>query len=155
MSRPRHDLSVLVVDDSAVARQVISSLLSSVGMTVQAAHDPLFALQKLERWEPDVLVLDLEMPRMDGLTFLRRLRRERPIPVVICSGTTEGRGTKALQALEEGATDVIMKPRTGIRDFLFESAIVLVDAVAAAAETRAARTRRAQVRPSGPPLMAH
>ena len=145
------DLSVLVVDDSAVARQVIGSLLSAAGMRVQSAHDPVFALQKLARWEPDVIVLDLEMPRMDGLTFLRRLRRERGIPVVVCSGTTEGRGNKALQALEEGAIDVVLKPRTGIRDFLFESAIVLVDAVAAAAETRAAHQRRAQLRPSQTP----
>ena len=145
-----HDLSVLVVDDSAVARQVIGSLLTAAGMRVQSAHDPLFALQKLARWEPDVVVLDLEMPRMDGLTFLRRLRRERQIPVVVCSGTTEGRGSKALQALEEGAIDVVLKPRTGIRDFLFESAIVLVDAVAAAAESRAARARPPELRVSEP-----
>jgi two-component system chemotaxis response regulator CheB len=143
MSTARYDLSVLVVDDSAVARHVLSALLGAAGMRVQAAHDPLFALQKLERAEPDVVVLDLEMPRMDGITFLRRLRRETDIPVVVCSGITDGRCAKAMVALEEGAVEVVSKPKTGMRQLLYESAVVLVDAVVAAAETRpAARARR-------------
>jgi two-component system chemotaxis response regulator CheB len=107
MTATRRALQVLIVDDSAVARQVLSAVLSAAGMEVKVAPDPLFALAKLERWEPDVLVLDLEMPRMDGLTFLRQLRKNRSIPVVICSGTTDGRGTKAIQALEEGAAEVV------------------------------------------------
>jgi two-component system chemotaxis response regulator CheB len=130
-------LKVLVVDDSAVARQVLTSVLSAAGMEVSAAPDPLFALRKLERFEPDVLVLDLEMPRMDGITFLRRLRQERDLPVVICSGVTDGRGEKALLALDEGAVEVVTKPKIAVRDFLFESSVLLVDAVTAAAETRA------------------
>jgi len=143
VSAARHDLSVLVVDDSAVARHVLGALLGAAGMRVQAAHDPLFALQKLERLEPDVMVLDLEMPRMDGITFLRRLRRERDIPVVVCSAITDGRCAKAMLALEEGAVEVVSKPKTGMRQLLYESAVVLVDAVVAAAETRpAARARR-------------
>jgi two-component system, chemotaxis family, protein-glutamate methylesterase/glutaminase len=130
-------LSVLVVDDSAVARQVMTTLLCAAGMKVQVAHDPLFALQKLERWEPDVLVLDIEMPRMDGLSFLKILRKERrDTPVVICSGATGDLGDKALLALDEGAAEVVTKPQIAVRDFLYESAVVLVDAVLAAAQTR-------------------
>ena len=132
----RRRLSVMVVDDSAVARQVMTTLLSAAGMRVQVAHDPLFALQKLERWEPDVLVLDIEMPRMDGLSFLKLLRKDRDTPVVICSGATGDRGDKALRALDEGAAEVVTKPQIAVRDFLYESAIVLVDAVVAAAQTR-------------------
>jgi two-component system chemotaxis response regulator CheB len=126
----------MVVDDSAVARQVMTTLLSAAGMRVQVAHDPVFALQKLERWEPDVLVLDIEMPRMDGLSFLRLLRKDRDTPVVICSGATGDRGDKALRALDEGAAEVVTKPQIAVRDFLYESAVVLVDAVVAAAQTR-------------------
>ncbi len=133
-------LSVMVVDDSAVARQVMTTLLSAAGMRVQVAHDPVFALQKLERWEPDVLVLDIEMPRMDGLSFLKLLRKERDTPVVICSGATGDRGDKALRALDEGAAEVVTKPQIAVRDFLYESAVVLVDAVVAAAQTRRRRS---------------
>jgi len=129
-------LEVLVVDDSAVARQVLSAVLTAAGMQVRVAPDPLFALQKMDKSEPDVVVLDLEMPRMDGLTFLKRLNRERPIPVVICSGTTDGRGTKAIEALQLGAIEVVTKPKTALREFLFESSVMLVDAVTAAAKTR-------------------
>lgn len=129
-------LRVLIVDDSAVARQVLSAVLTAAGMDARVAPDPLFALQKLERWEPDVIVLDLEMPRMDGLTFLKRLGQHRSIPVVICSGTTEGRGNNAIAALEAGAVEVVTKPKTAVREFLFESSVMLVDAVTAAAATR-------------------
>jgi two-component system chemotaxis response regulator CheB len=129
-------LEVLVVDDSAVARQVLSAVLTAAGMNVRVAPDALFAWRKLEISEPDVVVLDLEMPHMDGLTFLKRLERERPIPVVICSGTTDGRGSKAIEALEHGAVEVVTKPKTAVREFLFESSVVLVDAVTAAAATR-------------------
>jgi two-component system, chemotaxis family, protein-glutamate methylesterase/glutaminase len=129
-------LEVLVVDDSAVARQVLSAVLTAAGMEVRVAPDPLFALQKMDKSLPDVVVLDLEMPRMDGLTFLKRLNRERPIPVVICSGTTDGRGAKAIEALEHGAIEVVTKPKTALREFLFESSVMLIDAVTAAAKTR-------------------
>ena len=82
--RPIH---VLVVDDSAVVRQFMSALLGAEqGMEVMVAADPLIALRKMESRRPDVIVLDLEMPRMDGLTFLRRVMRQDPIPVVVCSG---------------------------------------------------------------------
>jgi two-component system, chemotaxis family, protein-glutamate methylesterase/glutaminase len=151
LSGPRERrLRVMVVDDSAVARQVLTAVLSAAGMEVKSAPDPLFALQKLDAFDPDVLVLDLEMPRMDGLTFLRRLRREGDLPVVVCSGTTDGRGEKALRALDEGAVEVVTKPKTAVRDFLFESSVMLVDAVTAAAETRPSvrARRRANAGPS-------
>jgi len=145
VAKPREALRVLVVDDSAVTRQVLVTLLRERGMRVEAAADPLIALTKMAHTPPDVIVLDLEMPRMDGLSFLRRLRAERPTPVVICSGVAE-RGTEAaLRALEEGALEIISKPRVGLRSFLVESATRLIDAVEAAA---AARPRRAPRAPS-------
>ncbi len=90
---------------------------------------------KMKKKRPDVIILDLEMPRMDGLTFLRKIVREDPIPVVICSALTGPDTSIGLQALEEGAVDVVTKPRFGVRDFLHESAVVLIDAVRAAART--------------------
>ncbi len=139
--RPLH---VLVVDDSAVVRQSLTAILAHAGgMTVETAHDPLFALEKMKQRRPDVIVLDLEMPRMDGLTFLRKLAAEDPIPVVVCSGLV-GHGTEeALKAVEEGAVDVIAKPKLAVRDFLEESAVLLVDAVRGAAEARTTRRRTA------------
>jgi two-component system chemotaxis response regulator CheB len=93
---------------------------------------------------PDVILLDLEMPRMDGLTFLRKIMAEDPIPVVICSGLV-GRGTEAaLRALEEGAVEVMAKPKLGVRDFINESAQTLIDTVRGAAQAR--------VRPTSPAL---
>ena len=92
-------LRVLVVDDSAIARQVLSGVLALQGMEVRAASDPLIALGKMRTWAPDVIVLDLEMPRMDGLTFLRLLRKQAmATPVVICSGVAGERSAVALRA---------------------------------------------------------
>ncbi len=149
MSERSRRLEVLIVDDSAVARQVLSAVLTAAGMDVRVAPDPLFALQKLAKSEPDVVVLDLEMPRMDGLTFLKRLNRERPLPVVICSGTTDANGRKAIEALEHGAIEVVTKPKTAVKEFLFESSVMLVDAVTAAAATR---PKLALPRPSSAPM---
>jgi two-component system chemotaxis response regulator CheB len=103
---------------------------------VAVASDPLIALDKMKRSRPDVIVLDLEMPRMDGLTFLRRIMAEDPIPVVICSGLA-GQGTEAaLRALEEGAVGIVAKPKLGVREFLRESAVMLADTVRSAAQAR-------------------
>jgi two-component system chemotaxis response regulator CheB len=109
-AEPARQLRVMVVDDSAVARQVLASVLSAAGMHVQVAPDPLFALQKLERWDPDVLVLDLEMPRMDGITFLHKIMRYRPTPVIVVSSLTPAGGALALEALAAGACEVMCKP---------------------------------------------
>jgi two-component system chemotaxis response regulator CheB len=117
-------------------------------MTVTAAADPLIAMDKMKRVRPDVILLDLEMPRMDGLRFLRKIMAEDPIPVVVCSGLT-GPGTEAgLRALEEGAVEVVTKPKLGVKGFLEESASVLVDVVRAAAH---ARLHRSSPRSTTPP----
>jgi two-component system, chemotaxis family, protein-glutamate methylesterase/glutaminase len=140
-------IRVLVVDDSALVRQVLTSLLTSEpGFEVVCAHDPIIAQQKMERSRPDVVILDLELPRMDGLTFLRKIMAEDPLPVVVCSAHT-GKGTDAaLRALEEGAVDVLAKPRLGVKDFLWESSLLFLDAVRAAAE--AGRGRKRAPRPA-------
>lgn len=109
---PSSPIRVLVVDDSAVARQLLAALLASdPAFEVTLAADPLVAMERMKVKRPDVILLDLEMPRMDGLTFLRHLNAVDPIPVVVCSAAT-GRGTAAaLQALTSGAVEVIEKPR--------------------------------------------
>jgi two-component system chemotaxis response regulator CheB len=131
---------VLVVDDSALVRQVFSAILApEKGFDVMTAHDPLIALPKMQRQRPDVVILDLEMPRMDGLTFLRRIMAEDPLPVIVCSALT-GAGTEtALRALEEGAVEVLAKPRLGVRDFLEESTKAVREAVRAASRARPPR----------------
>jgi two-component system, chemotaxis family, protein-glutamate methylesterase/glutaminase len=129
-------IQVLVVDDSAVVRQALSAILRGAGMHVETASDPILAQEKMRRARPDVIVLDIEMPRMDGLTFLRGLMREDPLPVVVCSGLA-GPGTDcAIAALEEGAVEVVAKPRLGVKGFLEESARRMVQAVRAAAQAR-------------------
>jgi two-component system, chemotaxis family, protein-glutamate methylesterase/glutaminase len=135
--KPREKLHVLVVDDSALVRQVMQAILQTDRrISVEVAADPLIAMSKMQKERPDVVITDLEMPRMDGLTFLRKLMSELPLPVVICSGFA-AKGTElALRALEEGAVEVITKPRLGVREFLHESAVLLLDAVWSAAEAR-------------------
>jgi two-component system, chemotaxis family, protein-glutamate methylesterase/glutaminase len=137
-------MRVLVVDDSAVVRQTLSTILGQEpGLVVSVAADPLIAQGKMARERPDVIVLDLEMPRMDGLTFLRGLMATDPIPVVVCSGLTVAGAEHAMRALEEGAVSIVTKPRIAVREFLYESAVTLVDAVRAAAVAKLppARTR--------------
>jgi two-component system, chemotaxis family, protein-glutamate methylesterase/glutaminase len=145
---PREKLRVLVVDDSAVVRQVMSSILQTDRrIAVTVAADPLIAELKMQQERPDVVITDLEMPRMDGLTFLRKIMAESPLPVVICSGFA-ARGTEiALRALEEGAVDVIAKPRLGVRQFLHESAVLLLDTVWSASEARVVARSGLQVPP--------
>lgn len=133
----RDELRVLVVDDSATVRQVMQSILQTdQRIKVSVASDPLIAAAKMQKERPDVVITDLEMPRMDGLTFLRKIMAESPIPVIICSGLA-AKGTElALRALEEGAVEVITKPKLGVREFLHESAVLLLDVVWGAAEAR-------------------
>jgi two-component system chemotaxis response regulator CheB len=127
----------MVVDDSAVVRQVMQAILGQEpDMAVTVASDPLIAMQKMKQTRPHVILLDLEMPRMDGLTFLRKIMAEDPIPTLVCSGVA-ARGTdKALLALDEGALDIVTKPRIGVSNFLHESALMLIDMVRAAAQAR-------------------
>jgi two-component system chemotaxis response regulator CheB len=133
-SRP-FPIQVLVVDDSAVVRQVMHAILSQeIDMEVTVAADPLIAMQKMKQTRPHVVVLDLEMPRMDGLTFLRKIMAEDPIPTLVCSGVAAPRTENALVALEQGALGIISKPKLGVGNFLHESALVLIDTVRAAAQ---------------------
>ena len=133
-------IEVLVVDDSAVVRQVMTTVLAQEpGMSVTAAADPLIAMDKMKRCRPHVILLDLEMPRMDGLTFLRKIMAEDPIPVVVCSALAPPGSDIALSALDDGALDVITKPNVGVKSFLYESAILLIDTVRSAAQARVRR----------------
>ena len=141
-SNENSPIQVLVVDDSAVVRQVMHAVLSQEGdMNVTVAADPIFAMQKMKQVRPHVIVLDLEMPRMDGLTFLRKIMAEDPIPTLICSSVA-ARGTQAaMNAMQEGAIGIVTKPKLAVGNFLHESAVILIDAVRSAA---AARIRRRQ-----------
>ncbi len=127
-------IKVLIVDDSALVRQTMSEILGSDASleVIGAAADPVIALHKMKDQLPDVITLDLEMPRMDGLTFLRKLMSENPIPVVICSSKAEEGSDNALKILEAGAVEIIRKPRLGTKAFLEESRVQICDAVKAA-----------------------
>jgi two-component system, chemotaxis family, protein-glutamate methylesterase/glutaminase len=143
-------LRVLVIDDSAIVRQTLSRLLTDLGrMQVTVAADPLIALAKMERERPDVIILDLEMPRMDGLTFLAKIMAEDPLPVVVCSALSVKRSEQAVLALMHGAVEIVTKPKLGVSDFLSDSAAAIIDAVRSAAT---ARTRKhvARVQPQAP-----
>lgn len=132
MSTP---IKVMIVDDSAVVRQVVRQTLTNApGIEVLgAAPDPLFALEHMRRQWPDVIVLDIEMPRMDGLTFLKKIMAERPTPVVICSSLTEKGAQATMDALAAGAVSIITKPKAGLKQFLEDAHSDLVGAVKAAA----------------------
>ncbi|SFD72436.1 protein-glutamate methylesterase/protein-glutamine glutaminase [Roseivivax sediminis] len=136
-----NQIRVLIVDDSAAARRALSDLLSEdPGIAVAAtAADPFDAAARMRTALPDVILLDLELPRMDGLTFLGKIMAQHPVPVVICSSHSEAGSRAALRALEMGACDVIGKPRLGSAENRHEAQIRLTDAVRAAAE--ASRTR--------------
>ena len=143
---PKDIIKVLLVDDSAVVRQTLKDVLETDPeiRVIAVANDPLFALVKMEAERPDVIVSDVEMPRMDGLTFLKKIMgMDNPIPVVICSSKTEDGSDNALKALEYGAVDIIQKPKLGTKQFLEESKLRICDVVKAA---RAARLRKLPVR---------
>jgi len=134
-------IKVLIVDDSAVVRQTLEEILSSDhGIEVMGmAADPFIAAEKMSKEMPDVITLDIEMPRMDGITFLQKIMTQHPIPVVICSSLAEAGSGSALKALEYGAVEIIQKPRLGTKEFLEESKIRICDAVRAAAMSRPRR----------------
>ncbi len=134
-------IKVMVVDDSAVVRQVVAGLLGAApGIQVLAAvADPLLAIERLRQAWPDVIVLDVEMPRMDGITFLRKIMAERPTPVVICSTLTEKGAKTTLEALAAGAVAIVTKPRLGLKQFLAEAGDELVATVRAAARANVRR----------------
>lgn len=139
-------IKVLVVDDSAVVRQVLMAQLQAdpdIEM-IGAAADPLLAMTRMQVQWPDVIVLDIEMPRMDGITFLKKIMAERPTPVVICSTLTEKGTETAMASLSAGAVSIITKPKLGLKQFLNDVSDDLISAVKAAAR---ANVRRLQVAP--------
>ncbi len=135
------DIKVFIVDDSAVVRQVLTGLLDSISgiQVIGSAPDPLFALPRLEKDWPDVIVLDIEMPRMDGITFLKKLMQEHPTPVVICSTLTAKGAEVTMQAMSAGAVDIITKPTVNLKGFLQDSKTLLADAIKGAAHARVGR----------------
>jgi len=145
-------IRVLIIDDSALVRGVMRELLDSEpGIeVVGVANDPFAAVERMRSVTPDVLILDVEMPKMDGITFLKKLMRQHPIPTVVCS-TLVGAGTEtAMLALEAGAVELILKPAVGTKQFLEESRIRLCDAVKAAGLVKIKRPgteRRLMVEP--------
>ncbi len=146
-------LRVLVVDDSAVVRQSLSTILGSDPEieVMGTAADPIIAVKKIMKEVPDVITLDIEMPRMDGLTFLRKIMSQHPIPVVIISSlTTEGTET-AMKALEYGASEIIGKPAMNAAKFINESKIMICDAVKAASQAKLSRKKIVTKAPA-PPL---
>jgi two-component system chemotaxis response regulator CheB len=138
-----------VVDDSASVRQTMKAVLETDPdiSVIATASDPYVAVECIARETPDVITLDVEMPRMDGLTFLEKLMAQHPIPVVICSTLTDHGSQTALAALEKGAVEIVTKPKLGTKQFLEESTIHLCDVVRAAA---GARMRHGRPRPSEP-----
>ncbi len=129
---------MLIVDDSSVVRNTLSETLSSDPkiQVMGVASDPYIAARKMRDEIPDVITLDVEMPRMDGITFLQKIMSQHPIPVVICSSLAEDRSETLLKAMEYGAVEIIQKPKLGTKQFLKESRIVICDAVKAAASAK-------------------
>jgi two-component system chemotaxis response regulator CheB len=134
----KRKIKVLVVDDSAVVRRTMAELLSSdPDIEVMAtAADPFIAAERMKQDIPDVITVDIEMPRMDGISFVQKVMSRRPIPMLICSSVAENGSENALRAMECGAVDIIEKPRMGTRQFLMESRIRICDAVKAAARAK-------------------
>jgi two-component system chemotaxis response regulator CheB len=129
---------VLIVDDSAVVRQTMKEIISTDPAleVIGVAPDPFVAVERIKEEVPDVITLDVEMPKMDGITFLQKLMTQHPIPVVICSTLTENGSATTLKALEYGAVEIITKPKLGTKQFLEESRVRICDAVKAAAQAR-------------------
>jgi two-component system chemotaxis response regulator CheB len=136
MSKPK--IRVLVVDDSAVVRQTLTEVLSSDPEieVIATASDPFVAAERIREEIPDVITLDIEMPRMDGLTFLQKIMSQHPIPVVICSSLAEEGAQSTLKALEYGAVDIVTKPRLGSKQFLEDSRVTICQVIKAAAGAR-------------------
>lgn len=144
-------IRVLVVDDSASVRQTMTAILETDPEieVIAAAQDPFAAAKIMQTEVPDVVTLDVEMPRMDGITFLRKLMSQCPLPVVMCSSLTEAGSETLLQALEAGAVDVILKPKMGVADYLSEHCEQIRQAVKGAARARpmARRDRPMRIEP--------
>ncbi len=146
-------IKVMVVDDSAVVRQVLTGMLGREPdmQVTYAVADPILASERMRLHWPDVLVLDVEMPRMDGITFLRKIMAERPTPVVICSSLTEKSTRISMEALAAGAVAVVCKPRLDLRQSLHDNCDELLSAVRSAAQARLQPLHAGQPAPPVPP----
>ncbi len=144
-------IKVMLVDDSAVVRQVLAALLGKdPGIEViSSAPDPIFAMDKMNVQWPDVIVLDVEMPRMDGITFLKKIMSIRPTPVVICSTLTEKGAATSMQAMAAGAVAIVTKPKAGLKNFLELDEGDIVEAVKAAAASNMRRVKAMTMAPLG------
>src|SRR5687767_11157734 len=127
-------IKVLIVDDSAFVRQTYSALLEGEPdiQVIGTASDPYIAVQKIQREKPDVITLDIEMPRMDGLTFLKKIMMQAPMPVIVISNQTVEGADVAIKALEAGAVDVMAKPNLSDAHHINESRIRLADKIRSA-----------------------
>ncbi|ABJ78944.1 chemotaxis response regulator protein-glutamate methylesterase [Leptospira borgpetersenii serovar Hardjo-bovis] len=132
-------IRVFIIDDSAVVRQVLAQILNQDPEIeiIGFASDPIFASEKLSSVWPDVFILDVEMPRMDGISFLKKIMSERPTPVIICSSLAEKESKTAILAMKLGAIDIIEKPKVGLKNFLEESEVLFTDSVRAASASGA------------------
>lgn len=146
-------IKVTLVDDSAVVRQVLTAMLNRAPdiEVIAAAADPIFAMDKMNLQWPDVVVLDVEMPRMDGITFLKKLMAIRPTPVIICSTLTAKGAATSMQAMAAGAVDIISKPTSGLKSFLESDGGEIVAAVRAAAMADMRRARALSASSLPPP----
>lgn len=140
-------IKVLIVDDSAVVRQSLAEIINSDSAleVMGTASDPYMAVKKIKNQVPDVITLDIEMPRMDGLTFLKKIMSQHPIPVVIISSLTSKGTETGIRALEYGALEIITKPQMSSREFIHESKIRICEAVKGAAH---AKVKRKQAPPN-------
>jgi len=136
-------IKVLIVDDSALVRESLHKILASDPdiEVIDTASDPYVAVKKMQKNAPDVLTLDIEMPKMDGLTFLQKIMAQYPIPVVVISTLTEKGTESALKALEFGAVEVMAKPKVNTREMLHESALQIIQAIKSAAQAKVSRTK--------------
>jgi two-component system, chemotaxis family, protein-glutamate methylesterase/glutaminase len=149
-------IKVLIVDDSAVVRQVLVEILGKDRKIKVIGHamDPIFAMEKMAKEWPDVILLDVEMPRMDGITFLRKIMAEHPTPVIICSSLTAKGAETTMQALAAGAFAIFTKPSMGVKGYLEEASRDLVSAVQAAASARMSKLPRVDPALKPPPKLS-
>ena len=147
-------IKVLIIDDSAIVRKTLTDILESDKEieVIGSAADPYFAAEKMKEQTPDVITLDVEMPKMDGLTFLKKLMNQHPLPVVMISSLTEKGSDTSLKALEYGAVEIVTKPKLGTKQFLEESKIQICDTVKAAAKARISKL--VEIRKISPKLSA-
>ncbi len=145
-------INVQLVDDSSLVRKLLQEQLEQTqGIRISgSARDPIFAMRNMEKLWPDVIILDIEMPRMDGITFLKKIMAERPTPIIICSTLTEKGADTTMQAMSAGAVDIITKPQTELRAFMEHSRERLIQSVKAAALARVSPSSRPKARIQSP-----